>query len=51
LHDKENHLGQQTAKLLKMADFVIINDSSLDKAMKQVEEIWRKIHEKLSIKG
>jgi dephospho-CoA kinase len=43
LNDKENSLGQQTQKLLNMADFVIINDGKLEDAMKQVEEIWRKL--------
>jgi len=43
LNDKENPLGQQTQKLLDMADFKIINDSDLQRAMKQVEEIYGKI--------
>jgi dephospho-CoA kinase len=43
LNDKENPLGQQTQKLLDIADFVILNDSGLEKSRKQVEEIYSKI--------
>ena len=43
LNDKSNPMGQQTQKLLDMADFVIINDSSLEKAQEQVKDIWNKI--------
>lgn len=43
LHDAGNPLGQQTQKLLDMADFVIINDKDLESARKQVESIWQKI--------
>jgi dephospho-CoA kinase len=43
LNDKENPLGQQTQKLLDMADFKIINDKDLESAMKQVREIYTKI--------
>ncbi len=41
--DKENPMGQQTGKLLEMADFVIMNDKDLDSAMDQIKEIWEKI--------
>jgi dephospho-CoA kinase len=41
--DEENPMGQQTGKCLEAADFVITNDSDLDSALKQVEEIWEKI--------
>ena len=44
--DKDNPMGQQTGRLIEIADFIIINDSYLDKSMKQVEEIWEKIKEK-----
>jgi len=43
LEDKQNPLGQQTAKLLKLADFVIINDADIEKAMAQVKEVYSKI--------
>lgn len=43
LCDKENPHGQQTGKLLKMADFVIVNDKDFESARKQVEEIYAKI--------
>lgn len=43
LHDKENPLGQQTQKLLDMADFKIMNDKDLNSAMKQIKEIHEKI--------
>ena len=43
LNDKTNPLGQQTQKLLDMADFVIINDADLEKAQKQVEEIYEQL--------
>jgi len=44
LNDKDNSQGQQTQKLLDIADFKIINDSSLQSAMKQVEEIFNKLN-------
>ncbi len=43
LNDKENPLGQQTQKLLNMADFLIINDADLKSAMAQIEQIYEKI--------
>lgn len=44
LNDKENPLGQQTQKLLDVADFKIINDKGLQKSMKQIEEIFNKLN-------
>jgi dephospho-CoA kinase len=41
--DASNPFGQQTGKLLEMSDFVVVNDGDLDKAMKEVEEIWKKM--------
>ncbi|MBM3247238.1 hypothetical protein FJZ17_01705 [Candidatus Pacearchaeota archaeon] len=48
LNDKSNPFGQQTQKLLDMADFVIINDKDLESAKKQVEDIWGKIETRRS---
>lgn len=42
-NDTSNPLGQQTRKLLDMADFVIFNDGELAKSKNQVEEIWEKL--------
>ena len=44
--DAANPSGQQTSKLLEMADFVVINDANLEEAMKEIENIWRKIENK-----
>jgi len=44
--DASNPMGQQTGKLLEIADFVIMNDQDLEKAMKEVEKIWEEIKEK-----
>jgi len=44
--DKDNPMGQQTGKLIEIADFIIMNDSDLDRSMKQIEEIWEKIKTK-----
>jgi dephospho-CoA kinase len=41
--DVNDPLGQQTGKLLEIADFVIVNDGDLDRAMNEVCEIWEKI--------
>jgi len=43
LNDASNPLGQQTQKLLDMADFKIVNDKDLESAQKQVEDIYRKL--------
>ena len=45
--DKENPTGQQTGKCLEASDFVIVNDTDLNSALKQVEEIWDKISDKI----
>ena len=45
LNDTSNPLGQQTQKLLDMADFKIINDKDLESSMKRVEEIFNKLVE------
>jgi len=47
--DPDNPMGQQTGKLLGMADFVIMNDRDLDHAIKQVEKIWEKIKERVNL--
>jgi dephospho-CoA kinase len=39
LDDKSNPHGQHVGKLLEMADFVITNDSDIEKAEKQVEKV------------
>jgi len=44
--DFSNIMGQQTGKLLHIADFVIVNDSNLESSIKRIEEIWDKISEK-----
>ena len=41
--DPTNPFGQQTGKLLEVADFVIVNDKDLEVAMNQVKEVWEKI--------
>jgi len=41
--DKENPMGQQTGKLLEMADFIVLNDGNLERSKKDIEEIWKKI--------
>lgn len=41
--DASDPMGQQTGKLLEMADFVIVNDSDLARSMGQIEEIYKKI--------
>jgi len=46
--DTENPMGQQTGKLLELADFVVINDGNLTRARKEIEEAW-KIIEKNSL--
>ena len=40
LNDTTNPLGQHTAQLLKMADFIIINDRDLRDAQKQIEHAY-----------
>ena len=46
--DPDNPMGQQTGKLIEMADFVIMNDRNLGHATKQVEKIWEQIKEKIN---
>jgi dephospho-CoA kinase len=41
--DVNDPLGQQTGKLLEIADYVIVNDGDLDRAMNEVCEIWEQI--------
>ena len=41
--DSANPMGQQTGKLIEIADFVIVNDEDLNNAMVQIEKIWEKI--------
>jgi dephospho-CoA kinase len=43
LCDTSNPLGQQTQKLIDMADFVVINDKDLESARKQVKDIYRQL--------
>ena len=45
LNDVTNPLGQHTAALLKMADFIIINNKDLESAKKQIEHIYKIIEE------
>jgi dephospho-CoA kinase len=45
LNDVKNPLGQHTGQLLKMADFIVINDKDLESAQKQVEHIYKIIEE------
>ncbi len=40
LNDVKNPFGQHTAALLKMADFLIINDKDLESSMKQIEHVY-----------
>ena len=42
--DTENPMGQQTQKLLDMADFVVVNDGDLGSARKQVEKMWEEMN-------
>ena len=42
--DASDSMGQQTGKLIEMADFVIINDGNLKDSMKQIEYIWNEIN-------
>jgi len=44
--DVNNPMGQQTGKLIEIADYVIMNDKDLDSAMKQINKIWEEIKEK-----
>jgi len=44
--DSENPMGQQTGKLLEMADFVIVNDGDLRRSALEIEEAWNKINAK-----
>ncbi len=39
--DEKNPLGQQVEKVMKMADYVIVNDEDLENSMKKIKEIWR----------
>ena len=41
--DPDNSMGQQTGKLIEIADFVVMNDKDLDSAIDQIEKIWEKI--------
>ena len=43
LGKNEPEYGQQVAKCLQQADFLIINDSSVEDLRKKVEEIVKKI--------
>jgi dephospho-CoA kinase len=45
LNDEENPLGQHTAQLLKIADFIIINNKDLESATSQIEHIYDIIKE------
>jgi len=44
--DENNPMGQQVGKCIEISDFVVVNDGSLEEAMKKVEEIWEEIREK-----
>jgi len=45
LNDTKNPLGQHTAKLLAMTDFIIINDRGLESATSQIEHIYEIVTE------
>lgn len=42
-NDLNNPFGQQVGACIKMADFVIINESDLESYQEKVEEIWKEI--------
>ncbi len=44
---EENEKGQQVKKCIDMADFKLINDDSLEKVNKKIEELCRKIERKI----
>jgi len=44
--DPDNPMGQQTGRLLEMADHLIINDGDLENSMKEIKKIWEKIKKK-----
>lgn len=44
--DSANPMGQQTGRLIEIADFVVVSDSNLESAMIQIEKIWEEIKEK-----
>lgn len=48
--DLSNPMGQQTGKLLEIADFVIVNDASLEKSMNEIKEVWERIEAKNNMK-
>ena len=43
LSDKNNPLGQQVGKCTEIADYVLINDKSLEEFEKKIEELIRKM--------
>lgn len=43
--DKKNDMGQQTGLCIENADFVIVNNNDLESAMKQMQEVYKKIFE------
>jgi len=45
LNDTKNPLGQHTAQLLKIADFLILNNKNLESAKKEIEHIYNIIEE------
>ena len=48
--DVNDPMGQQTGKLIEMAHFVIVNEGDLAGSVKQIEEIYKNIGEKLENK-
>ncbi len=46
-HDEKNPFGQQNKKCMEMADYIIINDGSLENLMKKIQGVWNKIIIKL----
>jgi dephospho-CoA kinase len=48
--DKTNPMGQQVGKCMEAADFKIMNESDLEKSMKEIEEVWEKIEKNIGMK-
>jgi dephospho-CoA kinase len=48
--DEKNPLGQQVGKVMENADFIIMNDGSLEDSMRKIEEIWGEIENKTNKK-
>jgi len=42
-YDKENPDGQQVGKCMEMADFIIMNDGTVENIIKKIEDVWKEI--------